>query len=185
MDFLDAMPKLRHLEIRDCPLLEALSDGLVNLISLQQLTLSNCKKLEHLPSRDAMRRLTKLQCLEVRRCPKLEESCTNQSGPNSQWSKISHIPVIKVGERTIQNLGRRIHIAKWLENHNFYPSLATLLSMFLRLCCCFELNWYTGTPSLSFDSGSPVNTVIDRMTVTENRVEKYYSKKNMTTEQCV
>ncbi|MCD7449309.1 hypothetical protein HAX54_051051 [Datura stramonium] len=45
MDFLDAMPKLRHLEIRDCPLLEALaSDGLKSsLISLQQLTLSNCK----------------------------------------------------------------------------------------------------------------------------------------------
>ncbi|XP_060200111.1 putative disease resistance protein At3g14460 [Lycium barbarum] len=37
VDFLDAMPKLRRLEINDCPLLEALSDGLVNLVSLEVL----------------------------------------------------------------------------------------------------------------------------------------------------
>ncbi|KAK4724764.1 hypothetical protein R3W88_027543 [Solanum pinnatisectum] len=45
LDFLDAMPKLRHLDIRDCPSLEALLDGLVNLVSLQELTLWYCRKL--------------------------------------------------------------------------------------------------------------------------------------------
>ncbi|XP_009594508.1 putative disease resistance protein RGA4 isoform X2 [Nicotiana tomentosiformis] len=77
VDFLDAMPKLRHLEIRDCPLLEALLDGLVNLVSLEELILRNCEKLQHLPSRDSIQRLTKLRHLEIHNCPQLEESCTN------------------------------------------------------------------------------------------------------------
>nr|XP_010312313.1 putative disease resistance protein RGA3 isoform X1 [Solanum lycopersicum]XP_010312314.1 putative disease resistance protein RGA3 isoform X1 [Solanum lycopersicum] len=97
VDFSDAITKLRNLWIQDCPLLEALSDGLGNLASLEQLLILNCKKLEHLPSRDAMRRLTKLRILHIVGCPQLGESCTKQSGPNSQWSKISHIPDIEVG----------------------------------------------------------------------------------------
>ncbi|KAH0720779.1 hypothetical protein KY290_005761 [Solanum tuberosum] len=97
LNFSDAMPKLRHLRIQDCPLLEALSDGLGKLVSLQELYLRNCEKLEQLPSRDAMRRLTKLWNLEIKGCPKLEESCVN-----SQWSKISYIPRIEVGGRIIK-----------------------------------------------------------------------------------
>ncbi|KAH0720805.1 hypothetical protein KY290_005791 [Solanum tuberosum] len=104
VDFSSVMPKLRHLEIRDCPLLKALSDGLGKLASLEKLCLWSCEKLEHLPSRDAMRRLTKLRNLEIGGCPKLKESCTNRSSPNSQWSNISHIPNIEVGGRIIQNL---------------------------------------------------------------------------------
>uniref|UniRef100_A0A0V0I7Z8 Uncharacterized protein n=1 Tax=Solanum chacoense TaxID=4108 RepID=A0A0V0I7Z8_SOLCH len=50
VDFSDAMPKLQLLWIQDCPLLEDLSDGLGNLVTLQQLTLWNSKKIEHLPS---------------------------------------------------------------------------------------------------------------------------------------
>ncbi|KAG5582643.1 hypothetical protein H5410_053270 [Solanum commersonii] len=88
--------QLQHLLINDCPYLEALSDGLGNLVSLVELSLSNCKNLQHLPSRDAMRRLAKLRRLKIKGCPQLEESCTNRSGPNSQWSKISHIPQISV-----------------------------------------------------------------------------------------
>ncbi|XP_060176597.1 putative disease resistance protein RGA4 [Lycium barbarum] len=107
VDFIDAMPKLRYLRIIDCPLLEALSDGLGNLVSLEELNLWHCRRLQHLPSRDAMRRLTKLRELNIRSCPELEESCSNRSGPNSQWSKISHIPYIDVGGRRIQNLNRR------------------------------------------------------------------------------
>uniref|UniRef100_M1AR22 Cc-nbs-lrr resistance protein n=1 Tax=Solanum tuberosum TaxID=4113 RepID=M1AR22_SOLTU len=98
------MPKLWYVEICDCPLLEALSDGIGNLVSLQQLRLQSCKKLEYLPSRDAIRRLTKLRNLEIEGCPKLEESCNNRSGPNSQWSNISHIPKVKVGGSIIQDL---------------------------------------------------------------------------------
>uniref|UniRef100_A0A0V0H776 Uncharacterized protein n=1 Tax=Solanum chacoense TaxID=4108 RepID=A0A0V0H776_SOLCH len=103
VDFSDAMPKLRYLTIC-CPLLEALSDGLGNLVTLQQLRLENCEKLEHLPSRDAMRGLTKLWYLKIKGCPKLEESCNNRSGPNTQWSNISHIPKVKVGGSIIQDL---------------------------------------------------------------------------------
>nr|WHB10911.1 Rpi-amr17 [Solanum americanum] len=105
VDFSDAMPKLQYLEISDCPLLEALSDGLGNLVSLEDLILCNCEKLEHLPSRDAMRRLTKLKYLKIKGCRQLEESCTNRSGENSQWSNISHIPKIKVNGSKIQDLG--------------------------------------------------------------------------------
>ncbi|KAH0720770.1 hypothetical protein KY290_006654 [Solanum tuberosum] len=104
LDFSDVMPKLWYVEICDCPLLEALSDGIGNLVSLQQLRLQSCKKLEYLPSRDAIRRLTKLRNLEIEGCPKLEESCNNRSGPNSQWSNISHIPKVKVGGSIIQDL---------------------------------------------------------------------------------
>ncbi|KAG5582682.1 hypothetical protein H5410_053309 [Solanum commersonii] len=35
LDFSDAMPKLRYVDICDCPLLEALSDELGNLVSLE------------------------------------------------------------------------------------------------------------------------------------------------------
>uniref|UniRef100_M1AR28 Cc-nbs-lrr resistance protein n=1 Tax=Solanum tuberosum TaxID=4113 RepID=M1AR28_SOLTU len=104
LDFSYVMPKLQYLCVEECPLLEALSDGLGNLVFLEQLHLVNCEKLEHLPSRDAMQRLTKLWNLGIKGCPKLEESCTNRSGPNSQWSNISHIQKIKVGGSTIQDL---------------------------------------------------------------------------------
>nr|XP_016480237.1 PREDICTED: putative disease resistance protein RGA4 [Nicotiana tabacum] len=97
VDFSGVMPKLRGLEIINCPLLEALSGRLVNLVSLEALYLSDCKKLQHLPSGDDMQRLTKLRRLEIYACPQLQESCTNRSGPNSQWSKISHIPEIYMG----------------------------------------------------------------------------------------
>ncbi|KAH0720762.1 hypothetical protein KY290_005739 [Solanum tuberosum] len=104
LDFSIAMLKLRHLQIQDCPLLETLLYGLGNLVSLQELVLQKCEKLEHLPSGDAMQRLTKLRYLKIEGCPKLEESCTNRIGSNSQWSNISHIPKIKVGESIIQDL---------------------------------------------------------------------------------
>ncbi|KAM2748102.1 hypothetical protein EV2_027179 [Malus domestica] len=37
-----------------------------------------------------MQRLTKLHDLEIGRCPRLEERCAKDSGP--EWPKISHIP---------------------------------------------------------------------------------------------
>ncbi|KAG5582662.1 hypothetical protein H5410_053289 [Solanum commersonii] len=85
LDFSDAMPKLRS----------SVGCSLGNLVSLEELSLCNCGKLEHLPSRDAIRRLTKLWYLRIKGSPKLEESCNKWSGPNSQWSNISHIPKVK------------------------------------------------------------------------------------------
>ncbi|MCD9561330.1 hypothetical protein HAX54_020387 [Datura stramonium] len=98
LEFSHVMPKLRSLEIYDCPLLEALSDGLGNLASLRQLILYNCEKLQHLPH------LTKLVYLRIKGCPQFEQSCTNRCDPNSQWSNISHIPYIDLGGTTVQNL---------------------------------------------------------------------------------
>ncbi|KAK4724906.1 hypothetical protein R3W88_027685 [Solanum pinnatisectum] len=114
VDFSDIMPKLRYLEIRYCLLLEGLSDGLGNLVSLKELSLHNCEKLQHLPSRYAMLRLTKLWKLLINGCPQLEESCTNRSSPNSQWSNISHIPKIEVGGRIIQNLRKSLFLFHFL-----------------------------------------------------------------------
>nr|QVT92260.1 RGA-B1-2 [Solanum chacoense] len=114
LNFSDAMPKLRLLWIGDCPLLEALSDGIGNLVSLEELYLQDCEKLEHLPSRDAMRRLTKLWNLEIKGCPKLEESCTN-----SQWSKISHIPNIEVGGRIIKDRCKSRFLFHFLSRSHF------------------------------------------------------------------
>lgn len=50
VDFSDDMSKLRRLFIYNCESLEALLDGLNNLVSLEILCLWNCEKLEHLPS---------------------------------------------------------------------------------------------------------------------------------------
>ncbi|CDP20664.1 unnamed protein product [Coffea canephora] len=71
---------------------EALPDWFGNFVALEELTLYNFKKLGHLPSMDTMRRLTKLTCLHIYRSPLLKERCTPEhSGPDSQWSKVSHI----------------------------------------------------------------------------------------------
>ncbi|CAB4293681.1 unnamed protein product [Prunus armeniaca] len=71
---------------------EALEDWLGNLTSLTSLMIWSCKKLMYLPSVEAMHRLTKLQTLEIWRCPLMKERCTKDSGP--EWPKISHIPDI-------------------------------------------------------------------------------------------
>ena len=83
VDFSNVMPKLRYLSMYDCPLLEALLGGLVNLASLEYISLENRKKLERLPSRDVMKCLTNLRTLYIYSCPQLEKSCTNRSGRNS------------------------------------------------------------------------------------------------------
>ncbi|XP_070021445.1 putative disease resistance protein RGA1 isoform X1 [Nicotiana sylvestris] len=121
VDFSGVMPKLRKLKISNCPLLEALSGRLVNLVSLEELYLSNCKKLQHLPSGDDMRRLTKLWRLRIEGCPQLEESCTNRSGPNSQWSNISHIPkIIFSRKRASQNLRKFLFFFQFLSQFFFF-----------------------------------------------------------------
>ncbi|KAL2506797.1 putative disease resistance RPP13-like protein 1 [Abeliophyllum distichum] len=80
---------LQVLEINDFEI-EELPDWLGNLSSLDELYLCECEKLRHLPSKEAMQRLTKLTYLHILKCPLLEEQCRPD---NSEWPKITHIPL--------------------------------------------------------------------------------------------
>ncbi|CAN6564517.1 unnamed protein product [Malus baccata var. baccata] len=73
--------------------LEALPEWLGNLTSLTKLEIWFCENLMYLPTVEAMQRLTKLHALEIGRCPRLEERCAKDSGP--EWPKISHIPHLR------------------------------------------------------------------------------------------
>ncbi|CDP21274.1 unnamed protein product [Coffea canephora] len=71
---------------------KALPDWFGNFAALEDLYLGGFEELGHLPSEDAMRSLTKLKKLQVCGSPLLKERCTPESsGPDSQWSKVSHI----------------------------------------------------------------------------------------------
>ncbi|KAF3951589.1 hypothetical protein CMV_022779 [Castanea mollissima] len=83
---------LKYLDLYEFDGIEALSDWLGNLSSLQKLYLVDCKNLMYLPTEQAMGRLTKLETLEIINCPKLEERCAERSG--AEWSKIARIPNI-------------------------------------------------------------------------------------------
>ncbi|KAM5560156.1 hypothetical protein ABKV19_021353 [Rosa sericea] len=69
---------------------EAIPEWLGNLASLQFLSIMSCKNLMHLPSVQAMHRLTKLDGIQIVNCPILSERCREESGP--EWPKISHFP---------------------------------------------------------------------------------------------
>ncbi|CDP03426.1 unnamed protein product [Coffea canephora] len=78
---------------------KSLPDWFRKLSSLQRLDLSHCKKLENLPSHQSMRSLTRLEMLWITDCPLLKERChpersSSSTDPNSEWSKISHIPEV-------------------------------------------------------------------------------------------
>ncbi|CDP21722.1 unnamed protein product [Coffea canephora] len=60
--------------------IEVLPDWIGNLVSLETLRLQNCEKLRSLPSKVAMRRLTKLTRIEVYRCPLLRQRYTPHRG---------------------------------------------------------------------------------------------------------
>ncbi|XP_012853743.1 PREDICTED: uncharacterized protein LOC105973268 [Erythranthe guttata] len=64
--------------------------------SLQLLHINNCKKLRHLPSKEAMLRLTKLSYLAIGRCPLLNLKKIREisDDDDSEWPKISHIPEV-------------------------------------------------------------------------------------------
>ncbi|KAL3642129.1 hypothetical protein CASFOL_012944 [Castilleja foliolosa] len=84
--------------------IEALPEWFGNLESLKTLFLSNCKKLRHLPSKQAMQRLSKLTDLYISGCPLLmnEERSNDNNNPqivDSEWLKISHIPSVYVNYR--------------------------------------------------------------------------------------
>ncbi|XP_068343105.1 putative disease resistance protein RGA3 [Pyrus communis] len=72
--------------------METLPEWLGNFTSLTQLEIWGCANLLYLPTVEAMQRLTKLHELFISDCPRLNERCTKDNGP--EWSKISHIPKI-------------------------------------------------------------------------------------------
>ncbi|CDP19919.1 unnamed protein product [Coffea canephora] len=88
---------LTSLTLRDFGGIKALPDWFGNFAALEELRLFDLKELGHLPSEDAIRSLPKLKLLRVCRCPLLKERCTPaSSGPDSQWSKVSHIQDLQI-----------------------------------------------------------------------------------------
>ena len=70
--------------------IKSLPEGLGNLSSLQQLYIMNCRNLVHLPTEEAMRRLTQLKKLIIFNCPEFEDN---------ERIKISHIPWVKINDQ--------------------------------------------------------------------------------------
>ncbi|CDP20895.1 unnamed protein product [Coffea canephora] len=88
---------LTSLSLLDFGGIKALPDWFGNFAALEYLHLIGFKELGHLSSEDAMRSLTKLKCLHVYGSPLLKERCTPESsGPDSQWSKVSHIQDLEI-----------------------------------------------------------------------------------------
>ncbi|XP_027103063.1 putative disease resistance protein RGA1 [Coffea arabica] len=80
---------------------KSLPDWFGKLSSLVQLGLDYCETLESLPSNQSMRSLAKLRWLRIEGCHPLQERCNPESSrssnaPNSEWSKISHVPEITI-----------------------------------------------------------------------------------------
>ncbi|GKV17291.1 hypothetical protein SLEP1_g27820 [Rubroshorea leprosula] len=93
---LQHLTALKKLEIYSFKGVEALPEWLGNLSSIRRLEIRYCPNLMCLPSLEAMGRLSNLQLLYAWDCPKLVERCANKSG--FEWSKISHIPNIIIGD---------------------------------------------------------------------------------------
>ncbi|GKV47483.1 hypothetical protein SLEP1_g54385 [Rubroshorea leprosula] len=91
---------LKQLRLQDFNGLEALPECLGDLSSLHRLEIWNCSNLTHLPSIEAMRRLSNLQYLRILDCPKLKKRCAKKRG--REWSKISHIPNIEIHDKDVQ-----------------------------------------------------------------------------------
>ncbi|XP_027151315.1 putative disease resistance protein RGA3 [Coffea eugenioides] len=94
---IQCLTALTSLSLYDFGGIKALPDWFGNFAALEELQLFGFKELGHLPSADAMRSLTKLKSLVVFGSPLLEERCTPESsGPDSQWSKVSHIQDLRI-----------------------------------------------------------------------------------------
>ncbi|XVE63274.1 hypothetical protein DITRI_Ditri07aG0006900 [Diplodiscus trichospermus] len=70
--------------------------GFESLTSLQELWIFDCTNLESLPEKDALLSLGKLY---IWNCPLLDYKCICNQGP--EWSKISHIPEVRVNHQSI------------------------------------------------------------------------------------
>nr|KYP45466.1 Putative disease resistance RPP13-like protein 1 [Cajanus cajan] len=98
------LPALEHLDLSALPKLASFFDGLKllegkglqNLTSLQQMYMYNCPSFESLPENQLP---SSLVVLSMRECPLLEARYQSQNG--KYWSKIAHIPAIKINEKVI------------------------------------------------------------------------------------
>ncbi|XP_022761774.1 disease resistance protein RGA2-like [Durio zibethinus] len=91
---LQHLVSLKSFEIWDFNAVEVLPEWFRNFSSLQRLQFWNCNNLMLLPSMEAMQQLSKIQRLEINKCPQLKENCAEQSGP--EWPKIAHIPNLQI-----------------------------------------------------------------------------------------
>ncbi|KAK4539214.1 hypothetical protein RGQ29_031940 [Quercus rubra] len=78
---------LKILWIQDCYEMVALPEWLGNISSLQQLYLVDCPDLVHLPTKEAMQRLTQLKKLVIYFCRKFE---------HNERIKIGHVPWVEI-----------------------------------------------------------------------------------------
>ncbi|KAL6328070.1 hypothetical protein AAG906_033342 [Vitis piasezkii] len=89
---------LQSLTIGDCSGLATLPDWIGSLTSLKELQISDCPKLKSLP--EEIRCLSTLQTLRISLCRQLLERCQMEIGED--WPKISHVPEIYInGQRQI------------------------------------------------------------------------------------
>ncbi|QHO22403.1 Putative disease resistance RPP13-like protein [Arachis hypogaea] len=94
---LPRLPSLTTLHIKQFHELETLDcNELLRLTSLQQLHISYCNKLKNMEGEKLPRSLLLLQ---IDNCYLLREQCMNKH--QQIWSKISHIPIIKLNRRQI------------------------------------------------------------------------------------
>ncbi|KAJ4721732.1 Disease resistance protein [Melia azedarach] len=90
-------PSLTYLRIRGFQNLKYLfSTGFQNLTSLQILGIHDCPNLKSLPDWGLP---SSLGALSIVGCPLLKKKCKRDKG--TEWSKISHIPIVKIDRKSI------------------------------------------------------------------------------------
>ncbi|KAK9138633.1 hypothetical protein Sjap_009227 [Stephania japonica] len=89
--------KLEGLAIQEFSGLITLPDWLGSLVSLNELLITRCENLMHLPYKETMLRLTLLEELVINNCPLLKDGCNEDKG-GLEWSKISHIQTIIIDD---------------------------------------------------------------------------------------
>ena len=87
---------LTSLEIWNNPLLKSLNGDELYLIALKKLGIGCCPNLHSMPEEGLP---TSLSFLNVMKCPLLKNRCLREKGED--WSKIAHVPVIKIDENVI------------------------------------------------------------------------------------
>ena len=91
--FSPPLSKLKYLRLRRLQELESLpEEWFKNLTSLESLQIRECPNLMSLP--EGMSHLTSLQRLSIEVCPQLNQRCEKENGED--WDKISHIPHLTI-----------------------------------------------------------------------------------------